>query len=123
MYLKAFNRLGPSSGSGQSPGLRAWGFLLLLIPLLANFPAFAAGNFLVEMVSPQHFRIQPLVSGPVSASLVGNGGSQQLITRQEKGRTVVYARVPPGATLVLRVGPHRLRLWMTTPRDYKVQED
>lgn len=77
----------------------------------------------MEMVSPQHFRIQSQVSGPVSTSLAGGGGSQQLITRQENGRTVIYAVVPPGATLILRVGNHRLRLWMTTPQDYYYRED
>jgi hypothetical protein len=123
MYFEVYKRMGPVSDLGQSPGPWAWGFLLLLISLLANFPAFAEGNFLVEMVSPQHFRIQPQVSGPVSTSLTGGGGSQQLTTRQENGRTVIYAEVPLSAILILRVGNYCLRLWMTTPQDYYYRED
>jgi hypothetical protein len=123
IYFKVYRRVGPVPDLGQSPGPWAWGFLLLLISLLVNLPAFAEGNFLVKMVSPQHFRIQPQVLGPVSTSLTGGGGSQQLTTCQENGRTVIYAQVPPGAILILRAGKHCLHLWMTSPQDYYYRED
>ncbi|MFZ5447261.1 MAG: hypothetical protein ACOZFS_01290 [Thermodesulfobacteriota bacterium] len=97
---------------------------LLLWGLLGPSLAVGAANhdFLVEMVSPQKFRIQPLVSGPVSAALVGGGGSQTLITRQENGHTVIDARVPVGATLRLQVGGKSLGLKMVDAEHYKLWE-
>jgi hypothetical protein len=78
--------------------------------------------FQVEKLAPQYFKITPRVQGPVSSQLVGGGGSQELITRQENGRTVIYARIPAGAALTLRVGDFYLRLWMKTSGAFEVQE-
>jgi hypothetical protein len=100
-----------------------WLILALgLSPLLSR----AAGEgqyFQVHMVSPQYFRIQPLVKGPVSTVLLGGGGSQQLINRRENGQQVIYARVPVGAELTVSVGRHRLRLRMTDASRYDIREE
>jgi hypothetical protein len=102
----------------------------LLLILLAHFLAFIAADsalagkyFQVEELSPHYFCIQPLISGPLTTSLTGGSGSQELVTRQDQTRTMIYARVPPGATLLIRVGPHRLRLWITTPPNFEFREE
>jgi hypothetical protein len=79
--------------------------------------------FQVEMRSPQSFKITPRVKGSVSAHLLGGSGSQQLITRQENGQTVIFVRVPPGATLTIKVGEYYLRLWMNNASSFEVQEE
>ncbi len=100
----------------------------LLVPFLFSGllnSALGAGTpgFQVVMVSPQRFHIQPLISGPVSSSLVGSGGNQTLITRQENGRTVIDAEVPVGATLRLQVGSRSMNLRMVDSRHYTCWED
>ena len=75
------------------------------------------------MLSPQYFKITPRVQGPVSAHLLGGTGSQQLINRQENGRTVIFVQVPLGATLTIRVGEYFLRLWMKNASSFEVQEE
>jgi hypothetical protein len=79
----------------------------------------------VKMVSPQRFHIESLESGPVSSSLIGSGmgGNQSLVTRQENGRVIIDAVVPLDAVLQLRVGAHTLRLRMTDPNHYQVDEE
>jgi hypothetical protein len=106
-------------------GLVIW----LLVPLLfsgslsPNFISGAESSFQVEMVSPQRFRIQPLISGPVSSAIVGGGGNQTLITRQENGYTVIDAEVPVGAVLHLKVGSRSLRLQMVDSEHYQCWKD
>lgn len=102
----------------------------LLVPLLLSglispplAPAAGTSDFQVVMVSPQRFRIQPLIIGPVSSSIVGTGGNQTLITRQENGRTVIDAMVPVGATLRLQVGSRSLQLKMVDAEHYQCRED
>jgi hypothetical protein len=120
------SRLQSSKASPRAS--RARGLLLFwlvlalgLSPLLSR--AEGEGQyFQVQMVSPQYFRIQPLVQGPVSTVLLG-GGSQQLINRRENGQQVIYARVPPGAELTVSVGRHRLRLRMTDAERYEIREE
>lgn len=80
-------------------------------------------DFLVQMVSPQRFRIQPLISGPVSSSIVGGRGSQTLITRQENDHTVIDAMVPVGATLRLKVGSRSMELQMVDSQHYQWWEN
>jgi len=90
-------------------------------------PAMALGagdsDFRVEMVSPQKFRIQPRIAGPVSSSIVGGGGNQTLITRQENGRTVIDAEIPVGAVLHLKVGERSMRLQMVDSEHYQFWKD
>ena len=81
------------SASPRAPWVRG---LLFFYPLLGIFCfcglTLAAGlgkYFQVERLSPEYFKITPRVQGPVSSQLVGGGGSQELITRQENGRTVI----------------------------------
>lgn len=107
-------------------GLIIW----LLVPLLFSgllSPTFILGagtsSFQVEMVSPQRFRIQPLISGPVSSSIVGGGGNQTLITRQENGHTIIDAEVPVGAVLHLKVGSKSLKLRMVDSEHYQCWKD
>jgi hypothetical protein len=80
-------------------------------------------NFQVEMIAPQKFRIQSRVSGPVSSSIMGSGGNQTLITRQENGRTVIDAEVPVGAVLHLQVGERSMRLQMLDSQHYNCWEE
>ena len=80
-------------------------------------------DFQVEMVAPQRFRIESRISGPVSASLVGGGGNQTLITRQENGHAVIDAEVPVGAVLHLKVGSKSLELKMVDSQHYQCRED
>jgi hypothetical protein len=100
---------------------------ILLISLLISFSlpaAQAAGKyFLVEQLTGLKFRIVPQIPGPVSTSLTGGSPRLQLITRQEQGRTVILARLSPGSTLLVRVGPHRLRLWVSNPPNSNYHED
>jgi hypothetical protein len=90
-------------------------------------PGLALGvepsNFKVEMIAPQKFRIQPRISGPVSSSIMGSGGNQTLITRQENGRTIIDAEVPVGAVLHLQVGESSMRLQMVDSKNYKYWEE
>jgi hypothetical protein len=103
------------------------GLLVALIAsgLLGPLPALGAGtpDFQVVMVSPQRFRIQPLISGPVSSSIIGGGGNQTLITRQENGHTIIDAEVPLGATLRLQVGSRSMKLQMVDSQHYQCWED
>jgi hypothetical protein len=109
---------------------RSWvrGVSLLLALLVSGLltPALAQGtgkaDFRVEMVSPQRFRIEPRISGPVAAAMVG-GGNQTLITRQENGRTIIDAVVPVGAVLRLQVGPRSLGLKMVDSQHYQYWEE
>jgi hypothetical protein len=107
-------------------GVRRW----LTVPVLflgLSVPSLGLGagntDFLVEMVSPQKFRIQPRISGPVSSAIMGGGGNQTLITRQENGRTVIDAEVPVGGTLRLRVGSRSMQLQMVDSQRYEWWED
>jgi hypothetical protein len=90
-------------------------------------PGLAMGastsDFQVEMVAPQKFRIQPRIAGPVSASLVGGGGNQTLVTRQENGHAVIDAVVPVGAVLHLKVGSRSLELKMVDSQHYQCREN
>jgi hypothetical protein len=116
----------PSRRPALSAALVTLGLLAGLI-LGLRCQTLAAGdggrNFAVEMVSPQHFLIQSRIPGPVSSSLMGGGGNQTLITRQENDRTIIEAVVPVGATLSLRVGPHSLRLRMIDGTRYHIDEE
>jgi hypothetical protein len=98
-------------------------FITSITVTLLSASASGARFFQIEMTKPGHFRIQPLVPGPVSSSLVGGGPNQQLITLQEQGHTIVYAVIPAGAKLVLQVGSHRLRLSMVDANHYEVREE
>ena len=75
------------------------------------------------MISSQYFKITPRVKGSFSANLRGGTSSQQLITRQENGHTVILVRVPLGATLTIKVGEYYLRLWMKNASSFEVQEE
>lgn len=106
----------------------AWGRIFLLPALVLSFSGIAAGGvpgkyFQVEMLSPQYFRITPRVQGPMSTYLIGGKDSQQLISRQENGKTTIYVRVPLGATLTIRVGKHCLRLWMKDSSSFESEEE
>jgi hypothetical protein len=79
--------------------------------------------FQVERLSPQNFKITPRVHGPVSAYLLGSKGSQELITRQENGQTIILVRVPQGAKLTVKVGEYYLYLWMKNASSFEVQEE
>jgi hypothetical protein len=83
--------------------------------------AWGGEYFRVEMVKPQHFMIETLVPGPVATS--SRGPQTQIRLRQQHGRTVVHAVVPPCGELQLTVGSHRLRLWVTDDGSYQVQEE
>jgi hypothetical protein len=109
-------------------GASGWGAGLLATLLIFGVlgPALAQGvesDFRVEMVSPQRFHIEPRVAGPVSSSLVGGGGNQTLITRQENGRTIIDAEIPVGAVLHLQVGERGMRLKMVDSQHYQCWED
>ena len=108
----------------------AWGLIFFLTALAAIYAlsGLAADNyqgkyFRVEMLSPHYFRISPLTRGPMSSILVGGGTSRQLVNRWENGQTVIYARVPPGATLTIRVRDCYLRLWMESSSSFQVKEE
>ncbi len=106
-----------------------WRARLLATLILSGMlgPAQAQGvkttDFQVEMVSPQRFHIQSRIAGPVSSALVGGGGNQTLITRQENGRTIIDAEIPVGAVLHLKVGEKSLKLQMVDSQHYKCWED
>lgn len=110
---------------------RSWGWRagLLATLLISGWlgPAMALGaensDFRVEMVSPQKFRIESRIGGPVSSSIVGGGGNQTLITRQENGRTVINAEVPVGAVLNLKVGFRSMKLQMVDSQHYQCWEE
>jgi hypothetical protein len=85
--------------------------------------AVAGKYFLVEMLTPQHFRIQTQIPGPVSTSLVGGDGMQSILTRQENSRTVIYASLPLRARLQVKVGEHRLLIWMIDPQHYEMRQE
>ncbi len=115
--------------AGSPQILVVWG-LIFFLPVLAAI-LFLSGlaaegdqgkYFRVEMLSPHYFRIRPLIRGPVSSILVGGGTSRQLINRWENGQTVIYARVPPGATLTIRVRDCYLWLWMQNSGSFQFQE-
>ena len=101
--------------------------LLRITSLSATFVLVLTGaalggeNFRVDMVKPQHFIIETLVTGPVATS--SRGPRTQIRLLQQQGRTVVHAVVPPGAELQVKVGNHRLVLRMTDDEHYQVQED
>jgi hypothetical protein len=120
------------TGSPQS--LMVWGLLFLGWVMLWGGPAsptplgiaddrVVGKCFQVEMISPQYFRVKPKVQGPASSQLSGGKGSRQLITRQENGQTVIYVRIPLGATLTVRVGEYSLRLWMKEENSFEIKEE
>lgn len=113
----------------RSPrAFRAWGLFFFspaLVILALSGPTVSAEGkyFQVKMLSPQYFRIKPQVQGPVASFLKGGKDSRQLINRQEDGQTVIYARVPPGATLTIQVQDCYLKLWMKNSTSFQIQEE
>ena len=97
--------------------------LLFSVYLSPGLAGAGTSDFQVEMVAPQRFRIQPRIAGPVSASLIGGGGNQTLVTRQENGHAVIDAVVPVGAVLHLKVGSRSLELKMVDSQHYQCRED
>jgi hypothetical protein len=114
--------------TGSPQAFMTWGLIFFLPALgIFSFSGPTVGEvqgkyFQVEVLSPQYFKIKPRVPGPVSAHLLGGKSSQQLITRQENGQTVIYARIPMNATLTVRVGEYYLRLWMKNSSFFEIQE-
>jgi len=104
-------------------GAALWADLAILTPAAKADDRVKGKYFQMEMLSPRYFRIKPGVQGPVSSHLAGGKGSRQLITRQEKGRTVIYVRLPLGATLTVRVGEYSLRLWMKDENFFEFKEE
>lgn len=96
-------------------------FLSLALVLVLLGTALGGEYFRVDMVKPQHFVIETLVPGPVATS--SRGPQTQIRLRQQHGRTVIHAVVPPGGELQVTVGSHRLRLQMTDDQWYQVHED
>ena len=80
----------------------AWGRIFLWTALVIlccsglTIGSVQGKYFQIEMLSSQYFKITPRVKGSVSAHLLGGTGSQQLITRQENGHTVISVRRAPG---------------------------
>jgi hypothetical protein len=107
----------------------AWGRILLWTALAIlccsglTIGSVQGKYFQIEMLSSHYFKITPRVKGSVSAHLLGGTSSQQLITRQEGGHTVILVRVPLGATLTIKVGEYYLRLWMKNASSFEVQEE
>ena len=79
-------------------------------------------NFQIEMLQPGGFRITSLQPGMISSQAIGSG-SNYLLNCFENGKTVIYAWLKPGGTLLVSAENHHLRITVGNDYQYKIEED